>query len=265
MVVDNASPEIISQTKPEHLKYVRLYFRPRTPTEYCREGIRPIGQRELGSHCPIPVYFVFDTLQVLLKDETEFSNGNLAKSRVVYGASHQFFLSIPFDLVFHHGAILPGEDKEEIIFHRNAEVLVPDSMPLNSALRAIVCRSAAERQMLIHLLGSKMHKDWIQFIKLDERGPLFERKWTFVEDVVVVDDWIRFRFNPNTQTPGPFNVAFTYLEDGTDVPIVRKRSIPGLNQVLRIQVPNASKGVATLQLDDSLAFAGSVTISKTLI
>ncbi|MCK4449304.1 MAG: DUF4433 domain-containing protein, partial [Anaerolineae bacterium] len=38
MKIDNASPQIIQQTRPEHLEYVRLYFRPRTPTQYRNEG-----------------------------------------------------------------------------------------------------------------------------------------------------------------------------------------------------------------------------------
>jgi len=65
MKVDNASPEIIQRTRPEHLQYVRLYFRPRTPTHYRNEGIRPINQRKLVAHCPIPVYFCLDALTVL--------------------------------------------------------------------------------------------------------------------------------------------------------------------------------------------------------
>ncbi len=65
MQVDNASAEIIGQTRPEHLEFVRLYFRPRTPTQYRNEGIRPGGRRELSAHCPVPVYFCFDALGVL--------------------------------------------------------------------------------------------------------------------------------------------------------------------------------------------------------
>ena len=80
MRVDNASLEIIKQTRPEHLKYARLYFRPRTPTQYRNEGIRPISQRELGAHCPIPIYFCFDALTVLAQNDTEFSDGNMASS-----------------------------------------------------------------------------------------------------------------------------------------------------------------------------------------
>ncbi|NOK63725.1 MAG: DUF4433 domain-containing protein [Chloroflexi bacterium AL-W] len=58
MVVDNASPEIINQTRLDYLNYVRLYFRPRTPTQYRNEGIRPFSKRELDAHCPIPNFLL---------------------------------------------------------------------------------------------------------------------------------------------------------------------------------------------------------------
>lgn len=34
MINDNASSDVIAQTKPEIKKFVRLYFRPRTPTQF---------------------------------------------------------------------------------------------------------------------------------------------------------------------------------------------------------------------------------------
>ncbi len=34
MAVDNANVEVIQQTQREHLDFVRLYFRPRTPTQF---------------------------------------------------------------------------------------------------------------------------------------------------------------------------------------------------------------------------------------
>lgn len=96
MTVDNASPTVIQQTLAEHYQYVRLYFRPRTPTQYLNEGIRPLSQRELGgAHCPVPVFFCFDALSVLSQSETLFSNGNMGSNRVEYDNSRDFFLSIP--------------------------------------------------------------------------------------------------------------------------------------------------------------------------
>jgi len=261
MKVDNASPKIIQRTCPEHLQYARLYFRPRTPTQYRNEGIRPISQRKLDAHCPLPVYFCFEALTVLALDETEFSNGNMGSQRARHSGERDFFLSIPFHLVFHNRWFAP-EERDEIVFRRNAEVLVPDSLPLDPALKFVACRSAAERQTLLHLLPADLGRRWSPRIRLGEQG-LFERKWTYVEEVVTVNDEVIFRFNPNTQTPGPFQVSFSYREagEGSERRWEGKQAI--LNNRLRIQVPDAVWGTVTLRLDNAPAFAGSLTFEET--
>lgn len=254
MKVDNASPEIIQQTQPEHLKYVRLYFRPRTPTQYRNEGIRPINRRELGgAHCPVPVYFCFDALTVLAREDTEFSDGNMASAWASHSGERDFFLSIPFHLVFHNRWFTPDE-RDEIVFRRNAEVLVPDSLPLDPALKFIACRSAAERQTLLHLLPANLRRQWASRIRLGERG-LFERKWTYVEEVVTVDDKVIFRFNPNTRMPGPFQVSFCYHEAGEGPERTWEGEQETLNNLLHIRLRGAVWGTVTLHLDDALAFA----------
>lgn len=67
METDNASPEIIERTDDKWKEYVRLYFRPRTPTQFRNEGFRPEGQRTLNAHCPVPVYFLFDARKMLAR------------------------------------------------------------------------------------------------------------------------------------------------------------------------------------------------------
>lgn len=260
MIVDNASPEIIQQTCPEHQQYARLYFRPRTPTQFSNEGIRPSGQRRLGAHCPIPVYFCFDALTVLALDETEFSNGNMGHHRARHSSERDFFLSIPFHLVFHNRWFTPDE-RDEIIFRRNAEVLVPDSLPLDPALKFVVCRSVAERKTLLHLLSTDLGRRWSPRIRLGEQG-LFERRWTCVEEVVTVNDEVIFRFNPNTKTPGPFQVSFLYREAGKGPERRWDGKRATLNNQLWIRVSDAVWGIVTLHLDGALAFAGALTFEE---
>ena len=255
MIVDNASPVVIRQTQPEHLNYVRLYFRPRTPTQYRNEGIRPIDQRELdGAHCPIPIYFCFDAFTLLTLDETEFSNGNIGSQRAIHSQERDFFFNIPFHLVFHDGWFSP-EERDEIIFRRNAEVLIPNKLALEPALKFIACRSVAERQTLLHLLPIGLASRWASRIRLGEPG-LFYRRWTYIEEVVIVEDQVIFRFNPSTRTPGPFDVKFTYKEEGTEVERMKQSRKLALNGPLPIRIPGARWGTATLHLNDSLAFAG---------
>ena len=259
--VDSASAEIIQHTQSEHLQYVRLYFRPRTPTQYRNEGIRPVHQRELGgAHCPVPVYFCFDALNVLARDDTEFSDGNMASPSVSHSGQRDFFLAIPFSLVFHN-TWFPPEQRNEIVFRRNAEVLVPGSLPLDPTLRFVACRSVAERQTLLHLLPPTSRSQWEPRIRLGEQG-LFERKWTYVEEVVTVDDVVIFRFNPSTLTPGPFQVSFSYREAGKGPERTWKGKWSVSNKSLRIRVPSAGWGTATLYLDDALAFADTLNFEE---
>lgn len=254
MQVDNASPTVIRQTRPEHQTYVRLYFRPRTPTQYRNEGIRPLAQRELGAHCPVPIYFCFDAFTVLSQDNTKFSDGNMGTSRVQYSDTRDFFLSIPYERVFHN-RWFPPEERDEIVFRRNAEVLVPDRLPLEPALKFIACRSMAERQTLLHLLPVGLASRWLPRIRLGEPG-LFFRQWTYVEEIVAVDERVIFRFNPDTKTPGPFEVTFSYQEDGTETVRTWRGEKNNLNASLSFRLSKARWGTATLSLDDSLAFAG---------
>ncbi len=261
MQVDNASSEVVSQTRSERLKFVRLYFRPRTPTQFRNEGIRPRGQQELDAHCPMPVYFCFDALTTLAGDDTLVSNGNMASAHVSYSGDRDFFLNIPFAHVFHEGAIRQTDDKAEIIFRRNAEVLVPDRLSLEPGLKHIVCRSTAERQTLLQLLPVQFRQRWAPLVHVTEQG-LFYRYWTYIEQVVAVDDAVVFRFNPDSRTPGPFEVSFSYREHGQGPERSWRGRQDDLRNGLKIQVPTATEGIVTLRLDDSLAFAGAVTFDE---
>ena len=76
--VDIASPEIIANTNQTWQDYVRLYFRPKTPTQYRNEGFRPITQQTYHAQCPVPVYLIIDAMEVLSKVGVLFTDGNVA-------------------------------------------------------------------------------------------------------------------------------------------------------------------------------------------
>ena len=138
---------------------------------------------------------------------------------------------------------------------------MPDSLSLAPSLRFIACRSIAERQTLLHLLPADLRRQWLPRIKLGELG-LFERKWTYVEEVVTVDDQVIFRFNPNTQTPGPFQVSLSYREAWELFERRWEGRKAALNNSLHIRVPGAAWGTVALYLDGVLAFAGSLTFEE---
>lgn len=161
--IDIASPEVIQHTPTRYQSYVRLYFRPRTPTQFRNEGIRPSEVRELGgAHCAIPIFLLFDSYEILSRDDSRFSNGNLGHKNVVVESSLDFLKNLPFEKVYHDRTIF-DEDVREITFHKNAEVLIPDELDLSS-LRYIVCRSEAEKETLINLLDEDTRLKWLSKI-----------------------------------------------------------------------------------------------------
>ena len=141
---DNASKSVIATTNKNHKKYVRFYFRPLTPTQFCNEGIRSVEQRyDDTAHCPIPIFFAFDAVGLLSRDDALFSNGNMASSNVTYGSSKRIFDLIPFGKVFHN-SWMPEDQKDSLKFHRHAEVLIRDQIAIDTELSWIGCRSMAE-------------------------------------------------------------------------------------------------------------------------
>jgi hypothetical protein len=257
MQVDNASQDVINQTCPEYQRFVRFYFRPKTPTLFRNEGIRPVNQRELNSHCGIPVYFCLDSMDVLSRDETEFSNGNMGKNGVLHGNSLEFFQNIPFNLVFHEGPF-KQEEKETIINHRHAEVLLPNQISIESPLKHIYCRTIAERNSLINLLPNPINIKWANKIKIADFPGFYNKKWTFVEEVVTVEDRVIFRFNPDTKTPGPFVVNFCYLDSYDHKKRVWTDTVEKLSNSFTFRITDAISGSITLHLDNTLAYSGNV-------
>ena len=145
MVNENAHPEIIAGTDPDHLDFVRLYFRPRTPTQYVNEGIKPPRQRDNG-HCPVPVFFVFDLAEVVGRDDARFSSGTLASHRHGHSDKRDYFVNtIPWRDVYGDG--VPRTDA--IKKARAAEVVIPGGLPIGPELKGIFCRSPGERVTLI--------------------------------------------------------------------------------------------------------------------
>ena len=154
LVTDVASASVLSNTSRDHRRHVRLYFRPKTPTQFSNEGIRPAQSIRYGAHCPVPVFFLFDSGDLLTRKSTQFSDGSLAgynPGRI--GDTGKFFESLPFQQIYHN-TWFKEEEKQEIVARRHAEVIVPDELDLDS-LRFIWCRSEAEKETL----GSHAYPD----------------------------------------------------------------------------------------------------------
>jgi hypothetical protein len=92
-------------------------------------------------------------------------------------------------------------------------------------------------------------------IRLGYEG-LFERTWTFVESIAVIDDEISFTFNPSAPYEGPYQVSFSFQE------VDRLASWQGichqLSKGITFRVPNPKYGEVRLYIEGCLAFADNV-------
>lgn len=194
--IDIASPDIIEHTPQEWKNYVRLYFRPKTPTQYCNEGIRSKNEITWGAHCPVPVMLVFNAFNLLALESTYISNGNLRVQGVEVDNSVGFYLKLPFEYIYHDQGFsrLNEAEQNKIKFHRHAEALIRDFLDL-SFLEFIYCRSNAEYQTLINQLPENIRGKWNGKIRIDQRASLFNCEWVYVKEVKLNPERIIFEFN----------------------------------------------------------------------
>jgi hypothetical protein len=139
---DVAAEGVIDNRRYAHPR-VRLYFRPRTPTQYHIEGIRKEGEFKYGenTHAPVLVMFVLDARRVLTREGVEFCDRNMQLASACPSSDPEYFGNIPFAKVYHEGNT--GGDPT-IRQHRCAEVLA-----LSTAIERVlavdilpVCRRA---------------------------------------------------------------------------------------------------------------------------
>jgi hypothetical protein len=268
MYTENASTRVIAQTPQAIQDYVRFYFRPRTPTFHRNEGIRPIGQRELNAHCPMPVAFLFDAKYVLRMEGTRFSDGSLASGRARIGDDVSFLRQMPFPTIYHNTWFTPDE-RDEIVFRRQAEVIVPEQISL-VGLRHVVARSIAEYETFFTLLEREERVTpsvlgtLLSIARVNSRDLLFHKKWTYIERVDVIQHSIRLTFNPSTETPGPFTATFS-CESKTSGEILTDTVTNFYARAPHwYSIPASFREDPfwfTLQLDGCLAYSGELDVS----
>jgi len=188
---DSAAPEIIGALTEEQKDWVRLYFRPRAPTQYANEGIRPKQAYEYGAHMAVPVFFLFSAPSVLTQEGCCFTKGRLRPGGTL-GQTADYFCSIDFRKVY-HDSYLPAENKEAWKDARHAEVLVRESLGLDHLLR-IVCRSAPERDTLLHLLDEPTRAKWADKIIVEGGRRIFYKRGVFIEKASLTPQFSTFTF-----------------------------------------------------------------------
>ena len=157
MASDNADDAVIGGTRAEYLDLVRLYFRPRTPTQYRNEGILRANDVVNNAHCPVPIHFVFPFEHLMSMPGVRFSNGGLCRAESALGDDDDdFFKTIPFTVVYKTGS-MQIKTTHECIGLRHAEVVFAKSLALDSAIASVLCRSSGERDTFLPLAGGAAH------------------------------------------------------------------------------------------------------------
>ena len=213
---DIAPDEIINLNHSAH-EFARLYFRPRTPTQYRIEGIRRAEEIWNGKHAPVIYMFVFRSSQLLTQDGVFFSRGNMQipGTEILDGDEH--FSQLNFTKIYHEGSYSP--EHADIKVWRCAEVLVESPLVLDQYLEAVVCRSDAERKTLLHSLGP-IADEWASRIQVMSQPGFFNAEYAFVESVDLSADGVHVRFHPRIRLPMEANV--TLRVHRTDNPFDRR-------------------------------------------
>lgn len=217
---DNASQEVIEITEDQNKDYVRLYFRPKTPTQYHNEGIKSEYKTyDNNAHCPVPVFLLFDSTEVLSSSESKFTEKNLALRPTVKSEIDDL-LNFDFTKIFHKGPI--GGDRD-IIEKRHAEVLIHDKFDLKK-LKLIIVRSLAEKETLLNIL-TKHDINVNNFtISVDTRNILFYKSRAYIDYVEMENEYLKVGFtNFDTLTNNDKVLLRLINQNG-----VRKREIKSL-------------------------------------
>lgn len=212
----------------------------------------------------MPVVLVFESIPILTASGTLFTNGNAASYGTLRGDSADFFRKIPFEKVY-HDSVLKESEKGNIVFHRCAEVLVPNSLEL-SQLTHVLCRSQAEYETLTNLLSAQCRAKYAK--KIGVSGRVHFKHWTYVESVDLDSQRANFRFNPSSLTPGPFAAKLEIIAANGD--IVGRWSnenyrAAGSLALRFTSIGNLDTYRVRLTFDDLLAYYGVFEASEKLL
>ena len=262
IVEDSASSQIIDHTERELTDFVRFYFRPLTPTAYMNEGIRPSHELYQDAHCPVPVYFLFNLLNVITLMDTRFSTGSLARADHIILDSAEAFSKLPFHDIYHNSGW--GNEnvdrQDEIKNRRHAEAIYPTKISL-TYVDYIVCRSQAEYETLQNLLSPSVWNQWKRKVAVSKYRRLFNNEWLFVKEANLSLDKIEIGFNFPTHArySGPFSLRVDITDNLTGQTWFYEKHYE--NIVSELVEPKVSLNLSSLQLPN---YTTRITIDKAL-
>lgn len=264
ILVSSGSDEILASTDSRIKDCVRLYFRPKTPTQFWAEGIRTKDSlqhsRFPDAHCPVPIFFLFDLAEILSRSDTEFSERGLGSQHQQTFAGVRALEKFDWAKIYHNGPVNMAQDRD-IISYRNAEIIVPNQLDLTS-LRYIYCRSVPELQTLSHLLPDELKNRYKNKIVSSGRSNLYYRNHTFLEDVRLSDSRISIQFAPDTQSKGPYLFKAQFLRQAELIHEAEALDFYVVNESgsARWQFPSPiNEYEIRLYLDDALIYSNEYT------
>lgn len=221
MINDNASKEVLNNTHLWVRDMVRLYFRPRTPTQYYNEGFQTKKSRDnsnFSANCPVPIFFLFDLNDILGDSDVQFSDKSLALSTdTKLMSTPEDFRTLPFDEIYHDSGLgsMTFEKKEEIKQHKHAEIIKKDLLNLDK-LKWIYVRSSAERETLINLLHAENIFDYDQVVVIGSESTFYMNR-NYIKRVVLESNGINIESSVKNAYPDEWGDAkFALNPDNSD-------------------------------------------------
>lgn len=220
MPVSSGSDEVLAGTQPWIKNSVRLYFRPKTPTQYHAEGVKSLStlsnSRFPDAHCPVPVFFLFDAAEILSREDCRFSDRGLASRNFQIMSTAQELANLEWQKIYHTGPLdSSSPEEEDITSRRMAEVIIPNRLNLTS-LKWIYCRSEAEKDTLLYLLSEDEKHQYATRVVTTTRSGLFFRQHTYLKAVRKNSDVAYLSYSPDTQSRGPFQLR-AIVRSGDDI------------------------------------------------
>ena len=279
MKTDNASPSVISISQNKIQGYARLYFRPRTPTQYNNEGYKPehIRNADINANCPVPIFFFLDSVTVLNTDGVKFSETSCAGYHDLNLLSGtEAFENLPFSKIYHDGPVSSAE-REDIVKHRHAEVVRLNGLPIENAIKGIVCRSAAEKQTLLYMLKTQYPKKYQIYKPIIRYSPelnLFFNNGIFIKTVEYNEGKIEIEFNAPEKRYGTskskgndvnFKATVNYINEYGNIincisfdTVLDYADIRSVN--LNIENQDSKIAIVEIRFDDNLMYKNILNI-----
>ncbi|MCD4757616.1 MAG: DUF4433 domain-containing protein [Arcobacteraceae bacterium] len=240
---DIANDDVISHTDINVHNYVRFYFGAKTPTLYNNEGLIPTNEIKDNAHCPVPIFLLFDFINILSMDNSYFSNGNMgAKNPEVY--SDVIDLNkLEWNYIYHRESLYGYENYRHINYCRNAEVLIENELNIYDSLKWICVRSIADKETILNLVNPDAKERIKNKIKVFTSDGLFHNKRLFLNEVVLHENRIDVNFINTNNKIFTVEVYMKSLSNGKEINIKKDNYKVSSNFYLDIKELDKSQGI----------------------